>query len=75
MDYKEPKDTPDPAYAEQTAAHEGAMTLASQESDRALTSTLASMASAMACLVDPADAAALNEAAAKLMEGGSDGDA
>lgn len=43
--------------------------------DEATVSALASMASAMARLVGPEDAAALNEAAAKLMEGGNDGDA
>jgi len=43
--------------------------------DSALTAAVASMATAMACLVEPADAAALNEAAAKLMKGASDGNA
>lgn len=43
--------------------------------DKATVNALASMATAMACLVEPADAAALNEAAAKLMKGASDGNA
>lgn len=43
--------------------------------DSALTAAVASMATAMASLVDPADAATLTEAAATLMEGGEDGNA
>lgn len=54
----------------------GAGSTASRSSeDVALTSTVAAMATAMACLVEPSDAAALNEAAAKLMKGASDGNA
>ena len=43
--------------------------------DKATVNAIASMASAMACLVGPSDAAALNEAAVTLMEGGEDGNA
>lgn len=43
--------------------------------DEAMTSAVASMAMAMSGLVGKEEAAALNEAAAKLMEGGDDGDA
>lgn len=43
--------------------------------DAALDGALAAMASAMANLMEPTEAAALNEAAAKLMEGGNNGDA
>lgn len=75
MDYKEPKITPEPTYAEQPEAQEGRITIKTKISDEALTNALASMASAMACLVDDENAAELTAAAATLMEGGSDGDA
>lgn len=75
MEKREPKRTPEPTYEEQPAAHEASAAFALPESNDAITAALASMATAMASLVDPADAAALNEAAATLMEGGEDGDA
>lgn len=74
MEDKEPKQTPDPTYAEQPEAQEASITLASH-SDAAMTAAVASMAIAMAGLMEPSEAEALNEAAAALMEGGNDGDA
>lgn len=43
--------------------------------DQVTAAALASMAMAMARLMEPTEAEALNEAAAKLMEGGDDGNA
>lgn len=74
MGDNEPKQTPEPTYAEQPKAQEASMTIAAQ-ADSAMTSAIASMAMAMAELMEPTEAEALNEAAAKLMEGGNDGDA
>ena len=74
MDSREPKQTPEPTYAEQPKAQEASITIAAQ-ADSAMTSAVASMAMAMAGLMGPAEEAALNDAAAKLMEGGEDGDA
>ena len=48
---------------------------ATAPNDAALTGAVAAMAMAMANLMEPTEAAALNEAAAVLMEGGNDGDA
>lgn len=44
-------------------------------SDEAVERAVAAMATAMASLMEPTEAAALNDAAAVLMEGGEDGDA
>lgn len=74
MDYKEPKKTPEPTYAEQPKAQEASIDLTAQ-ADSAMTAAVASMATAMASLMEPTEAEALNEAAAKLMEGGDDGNA
>lgn len=75
MDYREPKETPEPAYEEQPKAMEGIIEFSSSVGNDAMTSTIAAMASAMSNLMEPDDAAAINEAAAKLTEGVSDGDA
>lgn len=75
MEKKEPKQTPEPTYEEQPAAQEASATFYDPVSDDAITAALASMATAMASLVDPAEAAVLTEAAATLMEGGEDGNA
>lgn len=74
MDYKEPKKTPEPTYAEQPKAQEASITLTAQN-DSAMTAAVASMATAMASLMEPTEAEALNKAAAKLMEGGNGGNA
>lgn len=74
MDSREPKQTPEPTYAEQPKAKEASISLTAQD-DHAMTAAVASMAMAMAGLMEPSEAEALNEAAAKLMEGGNDGDA
>lgn len=74
MENNEPKQTPEPTYAEQPKAQEASITIAAQ-ADSAITSAVASMAVAMAGLMDPEEAEALNEAAAKLMEGGNGGNA
>lgn len=74
MDSREPKQTPEPTYAEQPKAKEASINLTAQD-DHAMTAAVASMAMAMANLMGPTEAAALNEAAAVLMEGGNDGDA
>lgn len=74
MGSREPKQTPEPTYAEQPKAKEASINLTAQD-DHAMTAAVASMAMAMASLVGPTEAAALNEAAATLMEGGEDGDA
>ena len=74
MENNEPKQTPEPTYAEQPKAQEASITIATQ-ADSAMTSAVASMAVAMAGLMDPEEAEALNEAAAKLMEGGNGGNA
>lgn len=74
MDSREPKQTPEPTYAEQPKAKEASINLIAQD-DHAMTAAVASMAMAMAGLMGPAEEAALNDAAAKLMEGGEDGDA
>ncbi len=60
---------------EQPKASEGTYTPKGAANDQALTGAVAAMASAMANLMGPTEAAALNEAAAVLMEGGNDGDA
>lgn len=75
MDYKEPKQTPEPVYEDQPAAMEGSISMSAAAIDPSLDSTVAAMAMAMANLMGPTEAAALNEAAAVLMEGGNDGDA
>lgn len=75
MDYKEPKQTPEPVYEEQPAAMEGSVSIAVTASDSSLDGAVAAIAVAMANLMGPTEAAALNEAAAVLMEGGNDGDA
>lgn len=74
MENREPKRTPEPTYAEQPEAQEASIALTAQ-SDSATTSAVASMAMAMAGLLGPEEAEALNGAAAKLMEGGEDGNA
>lgn len=74
MDSREPKQTPEPTYAEQPKAKEASISLTAQD-DHAMTAAVASMAMAMAGLMEPSEAEALNEAAAALMEGGEDGDA
>lgn len=74
MDSREPKQTPEPTYAEQPKAKEASINLTAQD-DQAMTAAVASMAIAMAGLMEPTEAAALNEAAAILMEGGNNGDA
>lgn len=55
------------------ATGEGSKTTA--RLDQVTAATLASMATAMAGLMEPTEAEALNDAAAKLMEGGDDGNA
>lgn len=75
MEKREPKQTPEPTYEEQPVAQEASVTFHAPASDDAITAALASMATAMASLVDPAEAAVLTEAAATLMEGGEDGNA
>lgn len=69
MDCKEPKRTPEPAHEEQPRVEEGVMAVLARAEDPALTSTVASMASAVSELVDPESAATLREAAADLMKG------
>lgn len=49
--------------------------VAESSKDTKLTSAVAAMAAAIACLMEPVEASALNEAASALMEGGDDGDA
>lgn len=75
MDYKEPKQSPEPKHAEQPKAKEASCALAAQGEDSALTGAVAAMAASMAGLMEPADAAALKNAAATLVKGGDDGDA
>lgn len=75
MDQKEPKRTPEPTHEEQPMAEEGVMAVLARAEDPALARTVASMASAVSELVDPASAATLREAAADLMKGAEDGNA
>lgn len=74
MDHKEPAQTPDPTYEEQPKATMATFTPQATE-DQALTETVAAMATAMANLMEPTEAAALNDAAATLMKGGASGNA
>lgn len=74
MGEREPKQTPEPTYEDQPEAKEESISFSAQP-DEALNSAVASMAMAMAGLMEPTEAEALNEAAAKLMEGGDDGNA
>lgn len=76
MDYKEPKQTPEPVYEEQPTAMEGSVSMgATAARDSSLDSAVAAMAMAMAGLMEPSEAAELNEATAVLMEGANDGNA
>lgn len=75
MDQKEPKRTPEPTHEEQPRAEDGVMAVLARAEDPALARTVASMASAVSELVDPASAATLREAAADLMKGAEDGNA
>lgn len=76
MDCKEPKRTPEPVHEKQPRAKEGVMTAAApQTGDPVLARTVATIASAVSELVEPASAAALREAAADLMKGVGDGNA
>lgn len=75
MEYREPKETPEPTYEDQPTAKESGTKVAVSSSDSSLAEAFASMAMAMATLMEPTEAAALNEAAAKLMKGASDGNA